>query len=127
MSVTFTDFYTFAKALSASSAEIELRNSTSRAYYAAFHLAQTVMDRCPSNEHLAMGAHERVTERLHLQGSLSAKSLAYVLVNMKRQRKIADYEIADPFQGSIALAQIGSFEAFEVKVADFAKKYPPLP
>lgn len=126
MSVTSTDFATFAEKLVSSPAEIDLRNAASRGYYSAFHLCHSIMDRCPSNAHLVMGSHERLTERLKLQGSVEAKSLQYVLIAMKRIRTVADYEISDPFPAREAQAQISQLKVLDAKVSSFSAKFPPI-
>jgi uncharacterized protein (UPF0332 family) len=126
MSVTHDDYRDFAQKLVRSKDEIDHRNAAGRAYYAAYHLSGTILDRCPNNDHLAMGSHERITERLRLQGSPLAKSLMYILTSMKSTRKTADYEIADPFPATEAENQLKLYAAYAIKVAEFGKNTPPL-
>jgi len=126
MSVSPSDFGAFAEKLVSSIDEIDLRNAASRSYYAAYHLCQTIMNRCPKNDHLAMGSHERLSERLKLQGTIDARSLQYILLSMKRIRTMADYEISDPFPSRDASAQVSQLKNFETKIGLFAEKFPPL-
>jgi hypothetical protein len=126
VSVTHDDYWDFAQKLAGSQDEIDHRNAAGRAYYAAYHLSGTILDRCPNNNHLAMGSHERITERLKLQGSSLAKSLMYILMSMKYKRKIADYDIAVPFPATEAESQLKLYAAYAIKVAEFGKNTPPL-
>lgn len=123
MGVLFSDFQVFASKLLDSADEIDHRNAASRSYYAAFHLADTILDRCPDNDHLAMGSHVRVTDRLDMQGSVPARSLIYILKQMKRVRESADYEIEDFFPKKDASAQLSQYDVFAKKIATFGATF----
>jgi uncharacterized protein (UPF0332 family) len=106
MSVTVQEILAFAEQLAQGSSEMEWRDSTGRAYYAAFHRAQQAVDLCPDNSNLRMGDHERVHARFDLHGAKAAKSISIVLQAMKRYRRCADYEISDGFERTIATSQV---------------------
>lgn len=97
MSVCHQDFAGSATALVAGNCEIDWRNGASRAYYGAFHAALVLEDHLPDNSHLAMGDHERLSERYKLEGSKAAKGVAYALQAMKRLRHLADYDLVTSF------------------------------
>lgn len=123
MSVQPADFSKIAASLAGGSTEIEWRVSASRAYYSSFHQAQTTVDLCPSNDHLAMGSHERISERFLSHGIIAAKSISYMLQAMKKIRHIADYEISDSFQQELAFKQISSMEGLNSKITEFDQKH----
>jgi uncharacterized protein (UPF0332 family) len=106
MSVSIQEILDFASKLASEGAEIDWRNSVGRAYYAAYHRAKITVVLCPSNDHLKMGDHERIHERFDLHGTKSAKAISIALQNLKRYRRMADYEIGDPFEKSLAIMQI---------------------
>jgi hypothetical protein len=119
VSVLFGDFASHADGLSKGSSEIDWRMSSGRAYYAAFHRARLSLQFCPDNAEYAMGSHARVTERLKLEGSMKARSIAYVLVGMKKLRVIADYETHNQFEHSLAMNQLATMKAVIAKLDDF--------
>lgn len=106
MSVTVLEILAFAEKLAQGDAEVEWRESTGRAYYAAYHRAKQALDLCPDNSHLGMGDHERVHARFDLHGAKSARSISIVLQTMKRYRRMADYEIEDGFEKTMAGLQV---------------------
>lgn len=106
MSVTYEDFFEFAKPLADNTAEIDWRNSAARTYYAAYHRAMQSVDICPDNAHLKMGSHERLSARFDLHHAKVARSISYMLQSMKRVRHLADYEIHENFEKSLAVNQL---------------------
>jgi uncharacterized protein (UPF0332 family) len=106
MSVSVQDIFDFATRLSVADTEIDWRDSVGRAYYAAYHRAKVTVELCPSNAHLRMGDHERIHERFDLHEAKSAKAISASLQILKRYRRMADYEIEDPFEKSLAAMQI---------------------
>lgn len=119
MSVNFKDFADFATSLCSSTKEIDWRMATARAYYASFHRAQLSVHFCPDNSHVAMGSHERVTDRFKLEGSRSAKSIVYVMQGMKKLRNSADYELGDPFDKNIPANQLATHRELVKKLDAF--------
>lgn len=121
MSVCPQDILAFADTLASGTSEIEWRNSAARAYYAGYHMAALVAVHCPSNDHLAMGSHERISNRFDLENSVKAKSISYVLQAMKRVRKTADYELEGVFPQASARSQVDLGTALFNKLDLFAQ------
>lgn len=102
MSIDHLEFLSSAEKMIPGAAEIDLRNAISRAYYAAYHRALASAEYCPDNSHLVLdcGAHERTISRfLSFDNSsplaIPAKSLAYVLRQLKTNRHRADYTLRE--------------------------------
>ena len=123
MSVDYSDFFNLAKKLIEGTDEIDWRTSASKAYYSAYHLAQTAVDLCPDNQHLAMGSHERLSERFILKNTTPAKSISYMLTSMKRTRRTADYDMDNDFTKSDAIDQLSALAKFTDKVLSFQKAH----
>lgn len=120
MSVDHKDFAQIANILAQGSSEIEWRVSASKAYYSAFHHAQKSADLCPSNSHLGgMGDHQRLSNRYELLNTKGAKSISYALNAMKKVRHIADYELNDAFQQSMAEKQLSDLRIFSQRIVSF--------
>lgn len=119
MSVTFGDILASAEALAAGDAEIDWRNSVSRAYYAAYHRAQDSANVCPDNSHFKMGSHEALSNRFELHGKHGAKSISIVLQAMKRNRHQADYDLADTFDRNICSEQIAACKKLVDRLVSF--------
>jgi uncharacterized protein (UPF0332 family) len=92
MSVTYQEFAAFAEQLAKQPTEIEWRNSVSRTYYAAYHQALSVSDRCPEIAKESAGVHQALINRFNRQGTRDARNIAQGLWLMKKLRNIADYE-----------------------------------
>lgn len=119
MSIAVSDLLTLASQLANGSAECEWRSAASRAYYGAFHKALEVADaHLPANP-LAIGEHEKLTERLKAQG-LKGRSLAYVLIDLKKVRTHADYHLATQFAQCEATDLIAACNAFLPRADQFA-------
>jgi len=76
--------------------EAALRSATSRAYYAAFHCANGRAEECcPEIDYGQVngGSHELVIHRYIAAGTPQAKSIAYILRDLKAKRVLADYEL----------------------------------
>lgn len=119
MSVSVSDIFNAGQALAQGGTEADWRNSASRVYYAAYHRAMASVDLCPDNSNQKMGDHERVSDRFTLHKTKAATSIAYVLIGMKRIRRMADYEISDGFEMSLAVNQIAQFQALSAKLLSF--------
>ena len=106
MSVDYRAFAELASNLLSGGDEISWRMSAGRTYYASYHRSLQSVQHCPGNAHLAMGSHERVTDRFISHGSVGAKSIAYVLQAMKKVRHVADYELGEQFDKCAAENQL---------------------
>jgi uncharacterized protein (UPF0332 family) len=111
VSITINDLVTLAGQLAGGQSEPEWRSAASRAYYAAFHKALEVADGCLPPNPVAIGEHERLTERLKSHG-VKGRSLAYVLIDYKRIRTRADYELSMGFSQADAVDLIRACTAF---------------
>ncbi|MFL6672907.1 MAG: hypothetical protein ACJ8LG_06425 [Massilia sp.] len=119
MSVTFNDILESSETLALGEAEIDWRNSVSRAYYAAFHRARNSAHFCPDNGHLRMGAHEALSNRYELHGKHGAKSISVVLQAMKRNRHQADYDLCGEFDRTLCSEQIAQCKNLVERLVSF--------
>nr|WP_144834652.1 hypothetical protein [Cupriavidus gilardii] len=123
MSVDHTDFERLASISAGGKSEIDWRNSVSRAYYAAFHIAQQHVHHCPDNAHLQMGTHARLSDRFASEKSTAGRAISYILVAMKRSRHLADYEISDPFTQDLATKQLAQLPLLRGRLQAFSGKF----
>ena len=91
MAIKHSDFLAFAQALSAD-CEINLRNSISRAYYAAYHACLQIykMDNAVDG-----GLHTKLIQGLKKSSAPADRQIGYMLEQLKNQRVIADYKLLD--------------------------------
>lgn len=110
MSVEATDYIISAESHCLGDSEIDWRNAISRAYYGAFHWAQLNVDRCQALPYSASpgGSHEQVINRYKHHGEIAAKAISYILVRMKNQRKIADYQLHSDILHAEAETQVAA-------------------
>lgn len=99
MPINSIDFLNSAKQLINGNTEIDLRNATSRAYYAAFHEAKRISQY--SNYVISnnkTGIHQRIIEKLIKHPGFSSKDtdirqIGIILSQCKKGRTKADYSI----------------------------------
>lgn len=97
MPVQYDDFLRFAESLmeEGGASEIHQRNAGSRAYYAVYHRAVSVLQ----NENISLervndgGSHNRLITTISKQG-LKGQSLAESLIRFKKFRNGCDYNLA---------------------------------
>lgn len=113
MSVTPDEFLTYAVCAATPTAnEFDLRNSASRAYYAAFHCCLAERSRCPSlSDSEIRGSHDKLYARFNLIPASEPKSgdlkaMAYLAKMMKSVRHDADYDIGSSFSADDAKQQL---------------------
>jgi uncharacterized protein (UPF0332 family) len=123
MSVDFGSFAGFASPLVTSESEIDWRMSTGRTYYAGYHRALLSTKFCPDNSHLGMGSHERVTDQFMKQGTIQGRSIAYVMIGMKKLRHIADYAIEQDFSQPDAVNQLSQYKVLVAKLNEFDAQF----
>lgn len=123
MSVQYTDFALIASNLISGKLEIVWRVSASKAYYSAFHRAPKSVDICPDNSKLAMGSHERLSNRFWLHSDVKVRSVSYALNTMKKIRHIADYDLDDKFHKNTAVKQISDLQVFCEQVDKIDAKF----
>lgn len=118
MSATCDDMIRLAERLADGATETEWRSASSRAYYGAFHKAKAIADRCLPTNPRPLGVHERLSERYMAHGT-KGRAMAYMLIDLKRVRTLADYFLDEPFAQSDATNHIASSKAFFCKADEF--------
>ena len=120
MTVSSADFLAFATACQGAGNEINFRNCVSRAYYGVYHAALPVAEaHCPDpNPHIAMGDHQRLSERFKASQYKDAKAIGYVLESMKGARHRADYDIGDTVALSDANQALANAKVFAGRLAN---------
>ncbi|MGD7160720.1 hypothetical protein [Ralstonia pseudosolanacearum] len=114
MPVTASDFLVAAQASCAVGDEISYRNCVSRAYYSVYHAALPVaVAHCPDpNANSWIGEHARLSERYRASSLPKAKSIGYVLEDMKKARHRADYHLQQTVAASDAKQALANAKAF---------------
>jgi uncharacterized protein (UPF0332 family) len=102
MSIQYGDFMLSAESMhQAASAEIDFRNSVSRAYYAAFHSCLPIGDKLPGFADEIGGEHARLISKLEGKAvcaktrnqDMSIRSVGYLLRQVRQLRVEADYKL----------------------------------
>ena len=96
MPVTPVSILDSAVAMSAGGAEVDWRNATSRAYYAAYHRCRALARVIDPHADLSTAESHRVVYEILAEDG-NSRSLAYQLGSLRRIRNLADYEIDDTF------------------------------
>ena len=78
-------------------AEVDRRNATSRAYYAAYHRCLEIGRRIGLSAEPNRGVHQQLIDTLAGSRNPRVRSLGYRLVECRRLRTEADYEIEGDF------------------------------
>jgi len=125
MSTTYQEFAAFAEQLARQSTEIDWRNSVSRTYYAAYHQALSVSDRCPEIPTGSVGMHQQLINRFKYQGTKDARTIAAALSAMKRLRSVADYELQNVVLQGQAQQQISDYKEFSRRIVAFGRSNSP--
>ena len=84
-----------AKRLAEGEREVDQRNATSRAYYAAYHLCVAIAEELPPPARTS-GVHRTLIDQL-TAGNNRLKSIGYMLEDCFRARILADYDIKTSF------------------------------
>jgi hypothetical protein len=100
------DFLDVAGELVTGVREADWRSGVSRAYYAAFHVASTLLGRCGFTVPEAEQAHGYMWLRLSNTGRPDVDGVGADLKDLRRVRNWADYKIDRPFLEQPAYAQI---------------------
>lgn len=99
-------FLAQAQRLAAASAEEDSRSATSRAYYAAFHVASSFMANLGFNVPNAERAHAYLWLRLQNAGEATIQRAGILLNDLRRERTRADYDLRRSFAQARALAAV---------------------
>jgi uncharacterized protein (UPF0332 family) len=90
-------FLTQAQRLASAAAEEDWRTATSRAYYAAFHIASIFMTKLGFAVPNAERAHAYLWLRLQNCGDATVQRAGIFLNDLRRQRTRADYDLRHAF------------------------------
>jgi uncharacterized protein (UPF0332 family) len=99
-------FLTQAQRLAAASAEEDWRTATSRAYYAAFHIASAFMANLGFTVPNAERAHAYLWLRLQNAGAATIQRAGILLNDLRRERTRADYDLHRTFAQARVLAAV---------------------
>ena len=98
MPVTPDALFDAARAIVQGGSEVDLRNATSRAYYAAYHRCQLLAENLPEPAAHQGSVHRLVIDTLTKNKSWKLKSLGYMLDQCRKLRVEADYDIKSEFR-----------------------------
>ena len=98
MPVTPNALFEAAREIGQGKSEVDLRNATSRAYYAAYHRCRLLAENLPALAGHQGGVHRFVIDTLTENKSWKLKSLGYMLDQCRKLRVEADYDIKSEFQ-----------------------------
>ena len=97
MPVTPNELLDAAKVIGRGEAEVDWRNATSRAYYAAWHRCLPIGRSVGLSARPGQGVHQQLIETLTGNRNTTLKSLGYMLRQCRDFRVEADYEIETDF------------------------------
>ena len=97
MAVNPDDLFVAAKALGQGETEVDLRNATSRAYYAAYHRCLALGQSLGLSAEQGRGVHRQLLDTLLSSTDQKVRSVAHMLEQCRRLRVQADYEIETDF------------------------------
>ncbi|MXW49882.1 MAG: hypothetical protein F4X81_10595 [Gammaproteobacteria bacterium] len=105
MAVTPERLLEAATSIAKGDQEVDWRNATSRAYYAAYHRCRLVAQEARFSLTEAGSVHAALVETLTTPlSSAPLKSMGYLLEQCRRRRVRADYRIDENFSRDIANA-----------------------
>ena len=100
--MTPREFHKLALELSARDDEASLRSATSRAYYAVFHASREFLGRLGFQLRQSDQAHAAIYRRLTGSKDVQLRKAGDSLMQLKRLRNRADYDISQPYSTSEA-------------------------
>jgi hypothetical protein len=110
------DFIDFAAKIAATYADAaSCRSAISRAYYGAFHLAKSFLDRIDSRPPRNANAHVFVQRRLTSCGHSQAAEAGFLLADLYADRLSADYNLEKKPVESVAYARMGVVRAKRIQ------------
>ena len=116
MPVTPDAFLEAAKRIVQGGEEIDHRNATSRAYYAAYHVCREFAESMHRPQFADTGTHSALVRAFTNRTNNSYKSAGYLLEACRRQRMSADYEIETSLTASEARTVINQCDRIFEKV-----------
>lgn len=111
MAVTPEGLLDSAKSIAKGDQEVDWRNASSRAYYAAYHRCRLAAQQARLSIAETGGVHAALVDTLTAPlSSAPLKSLGYLLEQCRRRRVKADYHIDDVFPQDLADATLADSE-----------------
>ena len=108
-----------AQAIGRGQSEVDQRNATSRAYYAAFHAATSLAESLGLERLQSVSVHRDLIEALTARTSPRPLiSIGYMLEQCRKRRTMADYAIDSEFPEGLAETALTDCEAILRKAAD---------
>ncbi|MGH7596209.1 MAG: HEPN domain-containing protein [bacterium] len=89
------DYFDLARKLAQMRTEAARRSAISRGYYAAFHVAKSLVERLGFNFPKDAAAHDKLYFMLHNTGIKSAQDAATQLSDLRKRRNLADYDFKE--------------------------------
>ncbi|MEO8498262.1 MAG: HEPN domain-containing protein [Planctomycetota bacterium] len=113
------DFLSLAGKLAASTnaGEATYRSAVSRAYYGAFHLANSLLTELGHSAPRTANVHVFVQHHLNGSGEPSARLAASLLSDLHAARNRADYQLQNVSAGTQAVARLSVETAHEIRTA----------
>jgi uncharacterized protein (UPF0332 family) len=100
------DFLDLADELVIGNGEAEWRSAVSRAYYAAFHVAREFLQALGFAVPEAESAHKYLVYRINNAGDPQLAYIATRMDDLRRDRNIADYDLASFYPSHFAAKQV---------------------
>jgi uncharacterized protein (UPF0332 family) len=104
--MTGRDFLSLAARLASGTEEADWRTAVSRAYYAAFHTARSLLTELGFAVPREERAHKYLSFRFSNAQVGRAARVGLDLDNLRTERNRADYDLDDPFDAADALQQV---------------------
>jgi uncharacterized protein (UPF0332 family) len=115
--MNWRDFLALAARLAAEATEADWRTAVSRAYYAAFHVARTLLSDLRFTVPRADRAHQYLVFRLSNSGEASVEQAGRDLETLRRLRNRADYDetpaVTQPQASAAAQVAQGVIQALD--------------
>jgi uncharacterized protein (UPF0332 family) len=102
-----TGFLELADELSMGNRQADWRTAVSRAYYAAFHKARTLLQHSGFRVPDAEQAHAYLWLRLSNAGHLDVNKAGTELQRLRRARNVADYDFKRSLDATAAITSVG--------------------
>jgi uncharacterized protein (UPF0332 family) len=102
----FRDYLPLARTLAAGATEAEWRSASSRAYYAAFHVARVLLLGLGFRVPQAERAHAHLWMRLSNAGHADVVAAGRRLGDLRRERNRADYDDHRPVTQAVAAQNV---------------------
>jgi uncharacterized protein (UPF0332 family) len=115
VSIDAEDLLSIAEELSESTNEVKIRTSLGRSYYSAYHMGLEYFDITDTKNWFGGkgGVHQKLIDEFMYN---SQKPVAYMLINLKTKRHLADYHLSVDIGQEDAKASIKSVKLLKEKI-----------